>query len=100
MVIYLATQPVRGVTIYLDNDTYVIVKPGTGEIIGFQVDAWERSFLLKHKDLQAVWPEIKQTISPEEGWSEPLKGYLFVAVLLLGQMFSPDNNARMRSASA
>ena len=94
MVIYLTGRPVRGVTVYLDDDIYVIADPGTGEIVGFQVDAWERSFLPRHTDLKLVWPEIKQTISPEEGWSEPLKVYLLFAVMLFRRMFgSPDNSS-------
>lgn len=45
MVVFLGGKPRRGVSVYLDDDTYVIADPATGEIIGFQVDAWEYSFL-------------------------------------------------------
>jgi hypothetical protein len=91
IIIYLTGKPVRCASVYVDDNIYALADPATGDIVGFQVDAWERSFLPRHPDLQLVWPQIKKTIAPDEGWSEQLKVYLMFTALVFSQMFNTEN---------
>lgn len=88
MLIYTDGKPSRSVSVYLDNNIYVLVDPVNRHVLGFQVELWERNFLPQHADLQLIWPQIKQTIACDDGWSEQLKVYLMFVVMLFQQFFN------------
>jgi hypothetical protein len=48
---------------YLNDGVYALFDPETREVVGFQVEAWEKNFLNIHPDLQKLWssPEVYET---------------------------------------
>lgn len=52
---------------YLDDGVYALFDPETMEVVGFQVENWERVFLnCLHPDLKRVWspPERREDKTP------------------------------------
>jgi hypothetical protein len=88
MIIYLTGKPVRGVQVYLHDDIYAIVDPATRHIIGMYVEAWERSFVPAHPDIQEMWRQVKPSVAPEIGWNQLLRAIALWIFLLL----SPEAN--------
>jgi hypothetical protein len=44
------------VACYLDDGVYALFDPETMEVVGFQVENWEKAFLNIHPDLKQFWP--------------------------------------------
>ncbi len=83
MIMYLTGKPVRGVHVYLHDDVYAIVDPDTQHVVGMYVEAWERSFVPTHPDIQEMWRETKPNFAPETGWSQLLRAIAFWMFMLL-----------------
>ena len=90
LILYLTGKPVRGVHVWLQDDIYLIVDPVTNAIVGMYVEAWERSFVPAHADLQQTWRQIKPTIVPD-GWSQLLR---MLALWLFLIMQPPGNGGQ------
>ncbi len=89
--IYFGAQPVAGVHYDIDHDVTAIADPVTGQIVGIEIEAWERQFIGQFVDLNRVWPDFKSTISPDQGCSHPLR-YLGVFVLFLLAILHRDES--------
>ena len=68
VVIYLTSVPQLSVSVYVDNDLYLMVSPRDRKLIGFQIENWERSFVPAHADIQAVWAPVKLVQSNPQPW--------------------------------
>jgi hypothetical protein len=90
-IIYFSAQPARGVHYDIDHDVTAIADPVTGQVLGIQIEAWERQFIHQFVDLNRVWPEFKSTISPGKNWSHPLR-HLGVFVLSLLSILHNDES--------
>jgi len=66
------------VACYLDDGVYALFDPETMEVVGFQVENWERVFLSIHSDLKDYW-----SLDPD---TEENKGY----VVRIVQRYTPD----------
>lgn len=85
-IFYLTGEPVRGVHVWLKDDTYVIVDPTTREMVGMYVEDWERSFVPAHPDVEDMWRVLKPSLVPEKGWSQSLRAVALWIVMLFWQM--------------
>lgn len=90
-IIYFSAQPARGVHYDIDNGVTAIADPVTGQVLGIQIDAWERHFIHQFADLNRVWPEFKSTLEPDKSWSHPLR-FLGVFVLFLLSILHNDEH--------
>ena len=82
LTLFVTHSPVPGVHVLLDDNLYVIVDPDTHRAVGLYVESFEKAFVPAHQELQAVWSDVKQTIEPQEGWSQLLRILaLWVALL-------------------
>jgi hypothetical protein len=73
VVIYLTGAPQPAVSVYVDDNIYLMVDPQSRNVVGFHVEAWERKFVPAHSDVQAIWPEIKRSLSSEVSWNHLLR---------------------------
>ena len=73
VVIYITGKPQPAVSIYTDDNIYVMVDPKTRTIVGFHVEKWERKFVPAHADIQDVWAKIKKSFDAEQNWSHLLR---------------------------
>ena len=73
VVIYITGAPRPAVSVYVDDNIYLMVDPQSRNVVGFHVEAWERKFVPAHADIQAIWPEIKRSLSSEIRWSHLLR---------------------------
>ena len=60
IVIYFTGVPQPAISVYTDDDLYVMVDPKTHNVVGLHVENWERSFVPTHVDVQSVWTQIKR----------------------------------------
>ena len=82
-IIYFAARPVPGVHYDIGTHVTAIANPATGQVLGIQIEAWERQFVPQYADLHRVWPEFKSTLAPDQGWSYTLRTLgVFVLFLL------------------
>jgi hypothetical protein len=93
MIMYLTGKPVRGVHVYLHDDIYAIVDPETQHVVGMHVEAWERSFVPAHPDLQEMWRQVKPNVAPEVGWNQLLRAM----ALWIFMLFHPESNNSQHS---
>lgn len=61
VVIYLNGGPQPSVSVYTNDDLYIMVDPNDRRLIGFHVENWEKSFVPAHAEIHAAWTPIKQT---------------------------------------
>jgi hypothetical protein len=57
--LFIRLDPFGGlhVACYLDDGVYALYDPETREVVGFQVENWEKTFLnVLHTDLKRYWP--------------------------------------------
>lgn len=93
MIIYLTGKPVRGIQVYLHDNIYAIVDPASQQVIGMYVEAWERSFVPAHLEVQEMWRQVKPSFAPEIGWNQLLRALALWIFLLVG----PEANAPQQS---
>jgi uncharacterized protein YuzE len=83
IVIYLTGKPVRAVSVYIGNDTYVKVNPKTGEIVGFHIEAWERNFTPVHPEIHSIWRRLYPVSEPALDWNYLLRMLALWVVFML-----------------
>ena len=83
VVIYLTGEPVRAVSVYLGDDTYVKVNPKTNDIVGFHIEAWERKFIPAHPEMDSVWRRLQPASEPALDWNHLLRILALWVVFLL-----------------
>lgn len=66
VIIYFNGRPQPAVSVYTEDNLYVMVAPDSHQIVGLQVENWERSFVPAHKELQTVWSQLKQVLETEQ----------------------------------
>ena len=53
--VHVGPQARPGVSLYLNDEIYIRYDPQTGEVIGLQVENWERVFLKHHPQAASQW---------------------------------------------
>lgn len=94
--IYGTGEPVRGICVEIMDNTYVIVEPVNHEIVGFQVETWEKEFVPAHTELKATWSTIKASLTPEDSWSQLLRMITPYFIFLFNA--PPPNNHSLQPA--
>jgi uncharacterized protein YuzE len=83
VVIYLTGRPQLAVSVYADDNLYVMVDPKNREVVGLHIENWERSFIPAHRDIQVVWQQIKRAVLPDQPWDELLRMIAFWTIFAL-----------------
>jgi|SRR4051812_48526695 len=92
-IIYLNKKPIPGISYYLTNNLLAITPLESNEVVGFQVEAWEREYVPKHETLASWWPTTKHTLIGNRSWSPWL--VMLALVFLLGYVFEPKENEQL-----
>jgi len=71
VIIYLNGGPQPSVSVYTDDDLYLMVDPNDRQLVGFHVENWEKSFVPAHAEINAAWTPIKQTSDNSVADSQP-----------------------------
>ena len=66
IVCYFTGEPVRAVSHYIDDDSYVMVEPQSRDVVGIHIEVLEKEFIAKYPLLEASWPHVKATLEIEE----------------------------------
>lgn len=61
VIIFLNGGPEPSVSVYTDDNLYVMVDPKDRRLVGFHVENWEKSFVPAHAEIHVAWKPIKQT---------------------------------------
>jgi len=77
IVCYFAGGPVRAVSHYLDDDSYVMVEPQSRDVVGIHLEVLEREFIAKYPVLAASWPHVKATLEIDDCVSLHLARYFY-----------------------
>lgn len=97
-IIYLSKHPVPGVSYYITENLLAITPLDSNEVIGFQVDAWEREYIPQHSQLASWWPTTKHTLEGARTWSPWL--IMLALMMLLGYVFVPKEEEQLSLAMA
>ena len=83
MIIYFNGSPQPAVSVYTDENLYIMVDPRNRQVVGLQVENWEQSFVPAHHELQAVWSQLKQNINGDQLVNALLRMLAFWTVSVL-----------------
>ena len=97
-IMYLNTRPIPGVSYYISNNVLAITSLDSDEIVGFQIEAWEKEYLLTQPKLAEWWPTVRQSLIGERSWSPQL--VIMGLLLLFVSLFTPDQDEHLVLAVA
>lgn len=83
IVIYFTGGPQPAVSVYTDDNLYVMVDPKTHNVVGLHVENWEGIFVPAHVDVQSVWAQIKRNSLTAHPWNEMLRMLALWTVFVL-----------------
>jgi hypothetical protein len=83
VVIYLTGNPQLAVSVYTDDNLYVMVDPKSRNVVGLHIENWERSFIPAHREIQAVWHQIKRAVLTDQPWDDLLRMVAFWTIFAL-----------------
>ena len=97
-IIYFSKKPIPGISYYISDNLLAITPLDSHEVIGFQIEAWEREYVPMCPELTAWWPTAKHTLVGERAWSPWL--IMMALLTLLGYVFKPNEDEHEQLALA
>jgi len=88
-IVYITGKPLRGVLVWIGDDTYVIVDSAR-KAIGLYVEYWERNFIPAHTELSELWEEIKPNPIKDSAWISLMR--LMALWIVLSVWTHQENN--------
>ena len=73
VVIYFNGSPQPAVSVYTDDNLYVMVDPKSRDVVGLHVENWEQSFVPAHDEIQTVWSQFKGAFQAEQPLNDLLR---------------------------
>ena len=59
--LYFRRAPAPAVSVAIDGELWLRADPDTGEVYGFEIEAFEEHFLKRHSDLWSLWKPLKES---------------------------------------
>ena len=57
--LYVRRISAPAVSVSIDGELWLRVSPDSGEVYGFEIEAFEEDFLKRHHDLRTLWKPLK-----------------------------------------
>ena len=90
--IYWKTKPDLAVCRYLEDGVYALYDPGTLQVIGFQIEEFERLFIVRYEDIGEAWRKTPLF------WRTRTRKELIQALLkTIANFFPSEGDKSMRS---
>jgi uncharacterized protein YuzE len=70
------TPPRAALSVDVDGELWVRVDPANGEVVGFEIEDFERAFLVRHPDIAASWRQARRKSGQSAEWRDWLETFL------------------------
>ena len=91
LLIYLTGRPVPGISHYTGENTWVIYDPKTMDVVGFNLEHWEKKHLPLRPEIKQLWPSLRRTMVPRFDLTKQLEIVLRFIFMLLVQSESENS---------
>lgn len=83
LIVFFAKEPVESDNVYFASGLSYLVESDGTKLVGYEIEAFEKSFLPKHPDIYAIWVTLKPSLDQKRQLAQSL-GHLLPS-LFAGQ---------------